>query len=635
MLIRRTLLGAGVAAPVLTACASAPRLPSLASLPSLFSDANEPLPHDPHSHARPQEARVRHVSLDLTADFERKVLSGTATLEIERSEDAAELVLDVDGLHIRRVQTNAGETTWRQGERRPQLGAALRIALLPGADRITITYETSPQAGALQWLEPAQTASGKPFLFSQGQAILTRTWIPTQDSPGIRQTYDARIVAPEGLKAVMSADMQTPRGERTSGGGRAFRFSMDRPIPPYLIALAIGDIDFRPVGRRTGVYAEPSVVESAAWEFTDMERMLEAAEALYGGYRWGRYDVLVLPPSFPFGGMENPKLTFATPTVLAGDRSLVSLIAHELAHSWSGNLVTNAVWADSWLNEGFTNYFEGRITEALYGADLAAMQDSLAWADIQRAVADNPPDSTRLHLPGERGAEDSVTAIVYDKGALFLRTIEREIGRARFDRYLRSYFDRHAFQPMTTERFLADFRAQVVRGDVGLEQALQLDAWAYEPGLPSNAVEPHADAFDRVAVQVGAFSAGRPANVVPWSVWGTLERQRFLQTLPRELPRERLNELEAAFALNESGNSEVLFDWLAIAARNGYEPAGPALENFLTRQGRGKFVRPLYRALMEQGDWGRALARSTYARARPGYHPIVVGAVDRIVTPGG
>lgn len=593
-----------------------------------------PLPHDPHSHAKPGEARVTHVSLDLTADFARKVLAGTATLTIAARPDAREIVLDVDGLNIGSVRTNLGDATFAIGERRPELGAPMSIAIAAGVRTIIIAYETAPDAGALQWLEPAQTASGKRFLFSQGQAILTRTWVPTQDSPGIRQTYDARIVAPEGLKVVMSAEMLTPEGEPVAGG-RAYRFRTPNPIPPYLIAIAIGDLAFHAIGERTGVYAEPSMIARAAYECADMERMLLAAEALYGPYRWGRYDVLILPPSFPFGGMENPRLTFLTPTFLAGDRSLVSLIAHELAHSWSGNLVTNALWADSWLNESFTNYFEGRISEALFGAELTAMQDALAWTDIQRAIADNPPDSTRLHLIGESGADDGVTAIVYDKGALFLRTVERIIGRRRLDAYLRSYFDRHAFQPMTTDWFVADFRAHVIRGDATLEAALMLDAWAYEPGLPANATEPRAAGFDRVVEQLSAFNAGGAASAVPWSSWGTLQRQRFLQTLPRDLPQPRLAELERALQLNATGNSEVLFDWLSLALRNRYEPALAPTERFLTSMGRGKFVRPLYRALMEQGDWGQPHARRIYARSRAGYHPIVAGAVDRIVTPAG
>jgi hypothetical protein len=398
------------------------------------------------------------------------------------------------------------------------------------------------------------------------------------------------------------------------------------------MSIAVGDLVFGAVGPRTGVWTEPSVLERGLYECADMEAMVRTVEALYGPYRWGRYDVLILPPSFPFGGMENPRLTFLTPTFLAGDRSLVSLIAHELAHSWSGNLVTNAVWADSWLNEGVTSYIEGRVTEALYGVERADMARVLDWAGIQEALRTIPANSQRLHLVGDRGADDSNSAIVYDKGALFLRTMERIMGRRRFDAWLRSYFDRFAFQPMTTEIFLADLRERAVRGDAALEQELQLDAWAYEPGLPSNAQAPHSDAFDRVDAAVTAFDAGGAPDAAAWDGWVTQERQRFLQKLPRQLPRARLDALEGAFHLNATGNSEVLFNWLELVVANHYDSGVESLTHFLSSQGRGKFVRPLYRALMAQGDWGRPIARRIYASARAMYHPIVANALDRIVT---
>lgn len=620
-MLRRTLLASALAIPALSACATAT---------TAARDPLAPLPLDTSSHARPEIARVTHVSLDLTADFERKVMRGKATLQVVARADAQEIVLDSLNLVIHRVRAGGVETTYTLGESRPSLGAPLTIAL-NGARTIEIDYESGPDAASLQWLTPAQTASNKQFLFSQGQSILNRTWIPTQDSPGIRQTYDARIVAPEGLKVVMSAEMLTPDGETAGAGQRAFRFRMPQPIPPYLIAIGVGDLVHRATGPRTGVWAEPSVVERGAYECADMERMIDVAEALYGPYRWGRYDVLILPPSFPFGGMENPRLTFLTPTFLAGDRSLVSLVAHELAHSWSGNLVTNAVWADGWLNEGFTSYIEGRIGEALFGEANARMAEALAWSDIQRALTTVSPDGQRLHWVGEVDANDNSSAITYDKGALFLRTIERIIGRSRIDTYLRSYFDRHAFQPMTTQAFLADFRDRVVRGNAALEAQLLLDQWAYEPGIPSNAQAPVASGFDQIPGYIEAFVAGGPPAAAPWEHWNTMQRQRYLQTLPRELPAERLAALQSAFALDTIGNMEVRFDWLALAINNSYAPSSAAIEHFLSEQGRGKFIRPLYRALMQRGEWGQALARRTYAHARAGYHPIVAAAVDRIL----
>ncbi len=595
------------------------------------------LPRDVHSFARPEVARVTHVDLDLQTDFASKTLSGTAALDVAAAPGAGEIVLDTRSLEIQGVTDAGGRALqWTLGQGDSILGRPLTVTLPTGTRRIVVRYATTPGAAALQWLTPEQTAGKRhPYLFSQGQAILTRTWIPTQDSPGIRQTYAARISVPAELKAVMSAEMLTPEGEAADGGRRAFRFKLDHPVPPYLIALAVGDIAFRSLGPRTGVWTEPAVLERAASEFAELEKFVDAAERLYGPYRWGRYDLLVLPPSFPFGGMENPRLTFATPTVLAGDRSLVSLVAHELAHSWSGNLVTNATWADFWLNEGFTTYFEYRIMEALYGPERAAMLSSLGWQELQQAVqeAGGPaaPD-TRLHLDlTGRDPDEGTTNIAYEKGAAFLRTIEQAVGRARWDAYLRSYFDRHAFQPMTTEGFLADLRANLIRGDTTLERRIDPDRWAFQPGIPPNAVPPRSDAFARVEAQARAFAGGTPAARLQTAGWGTQEWQHFLGALPQRMTPAQLADLDRAFGLSAQGNSEVLFAWLMIAVRHRYEPALPALERFLTTQGRRKFVRPLYAALMEQGEWGRGHAIRIYRIARPGYHPVTSGSVDAIV----
>jgi aminopeptidase N len=628
--LQAALLAAVLAASGLSACAAT------GTAPGATAAVAPAVARDVHSWARPDEARVTHVALDLRADFAAKRLEGAATLDFRRAAKSDAVVLDTKGLEILGVVDAKGRPLrWTLGAADPILGSPLQVSLPHGVKRIVVRYRTSPDAGALQWLTPAQTAGkSKPFLFSQGESILTRSWIPTQDSPGVRQTYSARIVVPEGLRAVMSAEMLTPDGE-PAAGGRAFRFRMQQPIAPYLIALAVGDIGFRSLGPRTGVYAEPAMLDRAAWEFADLEKMVAAAEGLYGPYRWGRYDILVLPPSFPYGGMENPRLTFATPTVIAGDRSLVSLAAHELAHSWSGNLVTNATWNDFWLNEGFTTYFENRIMEALYGPDRAATLRALGWRDLQTAIADaggpTAPD-TRLHLDlAGRDPDEGTSDIAYEKGAAFLRSIEQAVGRERFDAWLRSYFDRHAFGTMTTAGFVADLRANLIRGDAALERRLQLDAWLYQPGVPADAVQPQAPTFPAVERQAAAFLAGTPAARLDTAGWATQEWQHFLGVLPEKLTRAQLDELERAFRLDEQGNSEILFAWLGVAVRNHYDPAVPALERFLVDQGRRRFVRPLYQALMAQGDWGRPLAVRIYREARPGYHPVTAQSVDAVV----
>jgi len=640
----RTPLALAASLGALSACGptAMPEPPSPAPAPApMAAPAPAPmmaLPRDIHSFARPEVARVTHVDLDLHADFGARRITGTATLDVQAAPGAREIVLDTKDLAIREVTDGAGRPLpFALGEPDSILGRALTVQLPEGTRKVAIVYGTSPDAAALQWLTPEQTAGKRhPYLFSQGQAILTRTWIPTQDSPGIRQTYSARVVVPPELKAVMSAEMLTPEGEPAEQGQRrAFRFRMTNPIPPYLIALAVGDLAFRPLGPRTGVYTEPSMLQKSAYELADVEKMVAAAESLYGPYRWGRYDLLVLPPSFPFGGMENPRLTFATPTILAGDRSLVSLVAHELAHSWSGNLVTNATWSDFWLNEGFTSYFENRIMEALYGRERADMLANLGWQELQGEITNvggmNHPD-TRLHIDlAGRDPDAGMTEIAYEKGATFLRTLEEAVGRERWDAYLRSYFDRHAFQPMTTETFVADLRANLFRGDAALEQRIGVEEWVSGTGIPRNAVVRQSDAFTRVEEQAKRFAAGTAAGELATRGWTTQEWQHFLGALPQQMTAARLADLDRAFNLSRQGNSEILFGWLMIAVRNKYEPALPALEAFLTGQGRRKFVRPLFAALMEQGAWGQGHARRIYAKARPGYHPVTSGSVDAIV----
>jgi aminopeptidase N len=587
---------------------------------------------DTASYARPLEARVHHVALDLTVDFEAKRIGGTATLDIDRKPDAKEIILDDKGLEIESITDGDKQPLqYKVGASDPKLGAPLAVALGPDTKRLIIKYKSAPDAGALQWLTPEQTAGKKkPYLFSQGQAIENRSWIPTQDSPGIRQTWEATIRVPAGLTAVMSAPKSAE--PMTQGGESVFSYRMPHSVAPYMIAIGVGDLAFRELGPRTGVWTEPVMLDRAAAELADTEKMVEAAEKLYGPYRWGRYDLLVLPPAFPYGGMENPTLTFLTPTFIAGDKSLVGLVAHELAHSWSGNLVTNATWADSWLNEGFTSYFENRIMEAIYGPKRAAQEAALSFDDMEKAFEEEGRNApiTRLNLAKAEAVPDGgASGIIYDKGAVFLRTLERLVGREKWDAYLRSYFDRHAFQPMTSALFLADLRKNLIKGDEALEKKLQLDNWVYKPGLPSNVVRPDPAAFAAIDEAVAAFGKGGAAPA-GFAGWTTAEKLRFLNKLPRKLPRGRLDELNNRLKLNEAGNNEVLFAWLDLAVANRYDPAVPSLERFLTTQGRRKFVRPLIESLAGDAQWGRPIATRVYRVARASSHPITQRDLDKL-----
>jgi len=624
---------AAAAAPLalvglLAGCATAPAPVPAAPAPAPAAAAERI--DDPHSYAEPWDVAVTHLSLDLEPDFDRQVLEGTAELTLDRRAGADRLHLDTRGLDVRRVTLGDGsETEFALGPEDELLGRRLSIDLAPGTESVRIDYATSPDAAAVQWLAPEQTAGGgHPFLFTQSQAILARTWVPLQDTPSVRFTYDAEVRVPPGLMAVMSAENPTA----TSPDGR-YSFRMPQPIPSYLMALAVGDLEFRSLGPRTGVYAEPEVVDHAAYEFAETEEMMEAAERLFGPYRWGRYDLLVLPPSFPFGGMENPRLTFATPTILAGDRSLVALVAHELGHSWSGNLVTNATWDDFWLNEGFTVYVERRIMEELRGREYAEMLASLGGRDLADTIRSLGPASpaTHLHLDlAGRDPDEGMTDVAYEKGYFFLRMLEEAVGRDRWDPFLRSWFDRQAFEPATAQGFLAYLDAQLLE-PAGIDPAsLHVEPWVYGPGLPPNHPEVDASRFAAVEAERDRFLAGTPAAELDTAGWTTHEWLHFLRGLPEELSRDRLADLDAAFGFTGSGNSEILAAWFLIAIANDYDPAYDALADFLRGMGRRKFLAPLYTALAGTEE-GMARAKAIYAQARPGYHAISRGTIDEIL----
>ncbi len=592
---------------------------------------------DYHSFAEPDRFRVRHVNLDLDVDFDARRLHGFATLTVDRIDPVArELVLDTRDLSIRKIAVRRPGGDWAEasfslGANDPNLGTPLTIVLdATDADtvEVRIAYATAPSASGLQWLSPAQTAGKKhPFLFTQSQAIHARSWIPLQDTPAVRVTYDAVISTPRALRAVMSAE-----NDPASPLDGEFSFEMPQPIPSYLVALGIGDLRFKAMGERTGVYAEPALLDAAAAEFEDTEAMLERSETLFGPYRWGRYDLLILPPSFPFGGMENPRLSFITPTVIAGDKSLVALIAHELAHSWSGNLVTNATWRDLWLNEGFTSFLTSRIMAEIYGERRAAMEDLLNWQKL-RAEMEELPDADEwlaIDLRG-RDPDDVFSDVPYQKGKLLLRWIESRVGRDAFDAFLVKYFSSFAFESITTDEFLDYLDRQLVSQFPGAISMDEVREWVFGPGIPPNAVLPESDALDKVAAQSARWLLGeataRELNTAEWSVH---EWRYFLNNLPRALSYEQLAELDSAFALTTSRNNEVAHIWLRIAIENDYEPAFDRLRDYLVSIGRRKLIVPLYEALMTTPE-GAAFAREVYAQARPGYHPLAQGTVDRIV----
>lgn len=582
---------------------------------------------DPHTFAIPSEAVVKHLDWDATVDFDKGILIGVANWTIEHGTADSVIHFDIRNIQINEVSVDGKPCSFDLGTEQKYIGQDLSIQLPSHAKSVTISYETLPGSEALQFIPASQTASKKfPFLLTQSQAILARTWIPCQDSPGIRFSYNARVKVPAGMLALMSAENPT---EANDSG--IYTFNMPQPIPSYLMALAAGDIVFRPISNRTGVYAEAPLIDKAVYEFADMEKMVQAAENLYGPYAWGRYDLIVLPASFPFGGMENPRLTFATPTIIAGDRSLTALVAHELAHSWSGNLVTNKTWNDFWLNEGFTTYFERRIMEAMYGRSYSEMLEVLGYQDLELELnefgIENPLTCLKLKLENA-DPDEAASDVAYEKGYLFLRILEEKAGREKFDKFLRSYFTRMAFKTMDTEEFLVLVKDSLFQNEADKYASIGIEKWIYEPGLPVNFPEIHAERFDKVDSALHQFSTGTPANKLETSTWSTHEWVHFLRHLPEGITLNKMESLDAAFHFTTNGNSEIAAAWFEKSLIQKYTPAYAHVAEFLNKVGRRKFLIPLYKAMLETQQ--EQLADSIYSVSKANYHPVSVVAVDRL-----
>jgi aminopeptidase N len=574
---------------------------------------------DPHSYHDSTQPLTRHLDLDLRADFGAHRLEGDVVLRFAGPSEGP-LDLDTRGLDIRSVADGAGAPLrWESGPEDEVLGSRLRIEIPKPTDSVRIAYATSADASALQWLTPVQTLGKRhPYLFSQCQAIHARSMVPCQDSPRARVTYTARFTVPEGLTAVMSAGS---RGSEPGSkpGTRTFLFDMPQAIPPYLLAVAAGEIASRDLSPRCRIYAEPGDLDAAAWEFAEIEEFIRRAEGIFGPYEWDRYDMLVLPPSFPYGGMENPRLTFLTPTLLAGDRSLVAVVAHELAHSWTGNLVTNASAEDFWLNEGFTVWAERRILEAVHGPDFAVRCYAIGRAGLDAAMArfgaTSPLTRLRTEMTGVH-PDDAFSEIPYEKGARFVVLLERAVGRERFDRFILDYIRRFRFTSITTEEFLAFLEEELP----GTAERVGAQRWLYEPGLPEDTPKFHSAKLEAVKRLAAALAQDYHPSTEETAGWDPQDLLLYLQRLPRPLPETQCAWLDGRFGLHGQGNYEILVEWLTIAAASDYAASFPNVREVLSKVGRMKFLRALYGAL-GASPRTRALAREIFDGCKETLHP--------------
>lgn len=611
---------------------------TVACTPAADVADDKALDRDHYTFANYDEFVTEHIHLDLAVDFDSSVLHGTATLDMQRSQPgASEIVLDTRDLLIESaafIDASGAlvDAAHALGEPDEHLGAPLTITIpdeLRGDERLKVhvAYRTSPESTALGWLPPELTAGGEhPFLYSQSQSIHARSWVPLQDTPAIRITYTARIQTPPDLLAVMSAD-NDPGAERDG----VYEFEMPQPIPAYLLAIAVGNIHFAEIGPDTGVYAEPELLEASAFEFADTQAMFETAEAMFGPYRWGRYDLLILPPSFPYGGMENPRLSFLTPSLLAGDRSLVSVVAHELAHSWSGNLVTNQTWRDSWLNEGWTSYLEYRLMQVIYDEDRASEENVVGYEELLLEFERIDPAMQPLApRTAELDPETGQGVIIYHKGSLFLQWLEHAYGREVFDPFITAYFEEFTFEVITTEDFVNYLEQELIAANPGIVTRGQVERWMYEPGLPEDAVLPVSANLERAAALAASWSRGETdTSALPVADWSPQATIHFINSLDAELPAARLAELDEALGLSSTTNAEIARTWFIQVATRRHEPAYRPMADYLGRFGRARLVYPVYAALATNGA-DRALAEQLFEAARGAYHPITVAYVESV-----
>jgi leukotriene-A4 hydrolase len=611
---------------------------------------------DHHSYANFKAIKTVHLELELDVNFENKTIYGVARHEMVNN-NASVAIFDTRNLLIQKVTTGQKfhekevDFVIGQMDKDSILGQPLTVTVDPKTTQVNIYYQTTKGAEALDWLDTLSTSSKKtPFLYTQGQAILTRTWIPLQDSPSNRFTYNATVKVPKDLLALMSATNPT---EKNASG--IYEFEMDQPIPSYLIALAVGDIAYHPLSANTGVYAEKELLDACVYEFEELPKMMSAASSLYGSYQWKQYDLLVLPYSFPFGGMENPRLTFVNPTILAGDRSLVSVIAHELAHSWSGNLVTNSTWDDFWLNEGFTVYFEQRIMEALYGKEvsdiLAQIEFQELQAELKEILKGKYPEDSQLHLNlKNRNPDDGMTSVAYVKGAFFLKTLENKVGRKVFDQFLNHYFKVFQFKTVNSTTFINEIERNLLAPN---RLVFDYDEWIYHNGLPKNCVSINSPRLMNMQSLAKRCSSGEnifdPVISYEWKkvknstkkrrvkVIDQLKRedfivqewQTFIRALDQDIAIERLRYLDQKMKFSAWGNSEVMAEWFVLNINCGNREIRPEIEKFISKVGRRKFLLPIYKALVKNPE-DKVWAKKVFDKSKAYYHAVSRNSITEL-----
>jgi len=582
-------------------------------------------PADEFTFSEPAKVTTRHLSLDLTVDFDTHRLSGSATLDIQNLTGTSMLILDTDDLTISRVTRDGNPATYSLGNA-TTFGRPLRIDIEPSTRSVTIEYTTSSTAAGLYWNTAAQSYGRvAPFLYTQNEAIDARSWIPIQDTPTVRFTYDATIHVPAGMLALMSVG-NNPREANATG---VYELEINQTVPAYLVALAAGRLQYHPFDERTGVYAEPELLDDAAHELAYMPAMLAAAERILGPHPFPRHDVLLAPPTYIAGGMEHPMLNFINPFgAVTGNRPARVepriLLAHELAHSWAGDATTLGSWSDVWVNEGITSYLALRILEEMGYRERAEHQWFLDRASYQSySLAVGPSASTIMHraLANPNLGFGSTS---YTKGSLFLRTLEDLLGRATLDRFLRDYFRSFAFRWSDDRTFLARLAATL---GTTPDASLRLNEWIYGTQLPANITAPTSSPlWDRSQQRAAAFNAGAQIASLDPQSWTDAELDLFLGSLNSNTSTARLAQIDAALGLSLRTAPPV--GWFRLTIAQQYAPANAALERLLMRGGTNGAMTQLYAWLIAVD---RPRAQQLFNAAKDRYHPGVADSVQKML----
>ncbi|EGC29991.1 leukotriene A4 hydrolase [Dictyostelium purpureum] len=601
---------------------------------------------DPSSLSNPQDCKVSSLKLVLTVNFEKSQLQGYVEVFSQIMRDGVEsLILDTNKLEVTNcIDLTSNPINFKIGEEQPNFGKPLIISI-PESLRSTgkefsvrVYYNTTAESNALQWLNKEQTAGKEhPYLFSQCQAIHARSLVPCQDSPSNKVKYQAEITVAKPLTALMSA---LSTGKTETADNSIYSFTQEIPIPTYLIAIVVGNLESREIGPRSKVWSEPSMVEAAAYEFANTERFIATGEDLLTPYVWGRYDILLLPPSFPYGGMENPLLTFVTPTLLAGDRSLENVVAHEIAHSWCGNLVTNRFWSEFFLNEGFTVFVERKIIARLYGEemfDFEAMNGlKHLHDDVEqfKKIDQEPLTALKPNLDGI-DPDDAFSSVPYEKGFNLLCYLQSLVGVADFEAWLKSYIAKFSYQSIIADQmkdYFIDYFTE--RGKADAISVVDWDSWFNKPGMPINQVlfvSEKAQVAKDLAEITWSKEHGKNATENDLRSFKTQQIVLFLDTLlnitvDKPLPTEVLEKMDSLYHLTEVRNSEYKFRWQSLCLQHGLKRIEPHVVDFLTSQGRMKFVRPLYRELNKVNP---QLAKDTFIKHKSQYHIIASKMVSK------